>query len=228
MAESSKCTGYGPAVIITDSRGFGLQTELDRINKRKETNLSIQVFVWKGRGITGAVKETTKQLVWIAPSLIIISAGICDITQLDRNTRQISMMDENKEEAVLRYEGQMDIIRHHLSVFLTEKPFKVVFCEVIGADIAKYNCQVQPHQQQEQLNETVLQINAKIAAFNKENRVPTPWIAKSVHHNKKSKTKVARYQKLGPDGLHYGEELKVKIASMLSDYVFKYFNGGCD
>lgn len=67
-------------VIITDSRGLGLQSELDRINKIEGTNLNIQVFVWQGRGITGAVKETWKQLIWMAPSLIIVSAGICDIT----------------------------------------------------------------------------------------------------------------------------------------------------
>lgn len=224
MAESSITTNKGPVVIITDSRGYGLQAELDRIAKKEGSRLNIQVFIWKGRGITGAVKETSKQLTWIAPNLIIVSAGICVITQLDRNTQQISMMDDNKEEAVLRYEGQMDIIRHHLSIFLTEKPFKLAFCEVIGADIAKYNNQAQPHHQQEQLDETVIEVNTKIAAFNKENQVPMPWIAKTVHHNKKSRTKVARYQKLGPDGLHYSEELKVKIAGMLYDYVAKFYS----
>lgn len=132
------------------------------------------------------------------------------------------MADESSEEAVQRYEGQMDIIRHHLSVFLTEKPFKVVFCELIGADIAKYNKQAQPHHQQDQLEETILGINTRIAAFNKENNVPTPWIAKTVHHNKKSKTKVSRYQKLSEDGLHYGEDLKLKIATILHNYVAKF------
>lgn len=189
-------------VIITDSRGYGLQAELDGITKREGTNINFQVFVWRGRGIAGAVKETSKQLVWMAPTYIIVTAGICDITYLDRNSRQISMTDTSPEEAIQRYDGLMDTIRHHLSIFLTEKPFKVVFCELIGADIAKYNGQVHTHHQQEQLEETILGINTKIAAFNKGNRVPTPWIAKTVHHNKKSKTKVSRYQKLSEDGLH--------------------------
>lgn len=214
-------TRKGSVVIITDSRGMGLQQEIDRIAKREDADMNIQVFVWRGRGIASATKETSKQLIWIAPSLVIILAGICDVTALDRETRQISLVDEAQEETVLRYEGLMDTIRHHLSVFLTERPYKLVFCELIGADMARYNKQEQPHPQQSQLDEMVLEINARIVGFNKENGVATPWTAKSVHHNKKSKTKVARYQKMGPDGLHFSEELKEKVAEVLYKYVKK-------
>lgn len=216
------CTDNSTVVIITDSRGYGLQTELDKIVKREGSNMNFQVFVWRGRGISGAVKKTSKQLIWMAPALILVSAGICDVTHLDKHSRQISLSDDNVEEAVQRYEGLMDIIRHHLTVFLSERPFKVVFCELIGANIAKYNNQDSTHYQQEQLDETVTEINTKIAAFNKENKVPTPWIAKTVQHNKKSGSKVARYQKLCEDGLHYGDELKVKIADILYNYVVKF------
>lgn len=221
QAAANDLSTRGPVVLITDSRGHGLQLEIDSIIKREGLDMNVQVFVWRGKGIAGAVKATSKQLIWIAPSLIIVSAGICDITQLDRISRQISMADENVEETVTRYDGLMDIVRHHLTVFLTERPFKVVFCEVIGADIAKYNNQETEHPQQQQLNDTILRINARIAAFNKENSVPTPWTAKIVHHNKKSGSKVARYQKLCDDGLHYGEELKAKIANILCNYVVK-------
>lgn len=210
-------------VIITDSRGFGFQAELDKIGRREGSNVNIQVFTWRGRGITGSVKETSKQLIWMAPSLIIVSAGICDITHRDRNSRQISIADENIDQAVQRYEGQMDIIRHHLSVFLTEKPYKLVFCELIRADITKYNNQDYVHPHQEQLDETVLRINTRIAAFNKENSVPTPWIAKTVHHNKKSGPKVVRYQKLSEDGLHYSEGLRERIVEILHKYVINFF-----
>lgn len=214
-------TSKGPVVIIADSRGFGLQDEIDKIVKREGSDINVQVFVWRGRGIASATKETSKQLIWIAPSIIIIFAGICDVTVLNKETRQISLADEVQEETVLRYEGLMDIIRHHLSIFLTERPYKLIFCELIGADMAKYNKQEQPHPQQPQLDEMVLEINARIVAFNKDNGVATPWTARSVHHNKKSKTKVARYQKLGPDGLHLSEELKEKLADVLFKYVKK-------
>lgn len=66
----------GPVVIVTDSRGFGFQDEIDKLIKQDGTEISVQVFVWRRRGIASAVKETSKQLVWIAPSLIVVFEGI--------------------------------------------------------------------------------------------------------------------------------------------------------
>lgn len=188
---NSKATSKGSAVIITDSQGFGLQDAIDNIIKREGADINIQVFVWRGRGIASATKETSKQLIWMAPDLIVVAAVICDVTELNRETRQIRLADDAMEDTVLRYEGLMDTIRHHLTVFLTERPYKLTFCELIGADMAKFNKQEQPHHQQTQLDETVLEINTRIVAFNKENGVATPWTARSVHHNKKSNSKVA-------------------------------------
>lgn len=215
----------GPVVIITDSRGFGLQGIIDRIEKEEKTDYKIQTFVWKGRGITGAVRETSKQMVWLAPRLVIVFAGICDITTLNRTTRVLTMADPTPEEAIDRYEGQMDYIRHHLTIMLMERPFKVVFCELIGADLAVYNHMNHEHPQQKQLEEVILGINAKIVGFNVGNEMPTPWTAREVHHQKKSKTKVSRYQKLADDGLHLGEELKEKLARTLHMYIAKLSRG---
>lgn len=224
MAEASQTVSLkygGPVVIITDSRGQGLQEEMDAIERREETDHKIQLFVWKGRGITGAIRESSIQLVWIAPSLIIVYAGICDVTSLNRSTWKISMADLTPDEAISRYEGQMDYIRHHLSIVLTEKPHKIFFCEIVGADLAKFNKSDPPHPSQAQMEEVVLGINSKITAFNESNGMPTPWTAREVHHNKKSKSKVSRYQKLAQDGLHLSEELREKLANTLYKYICK-------
>lgn len=154
MAEASLGSNVhrtGSVAIITDSRGFGLQDDLDYICKREKLEINIQVFVWKGKGIVEAVKHTTKQLIRMAPRLVIIFAGICDVTQLDRDRWEISMADPNVEETVNRYEGQMDIIRHYLTLNLTEKRWSLAFCDLIGADIAKFNKTDQVHPQQDQM-----------------------------------------------------------------------------
>lgn len=225
MAEARphmKSNQDGPVVIIADSRGYGLQHDLEELGRTEHKNLNIQVFVWKGRGIVEATKQTSKQLIWMAPRLILIFAGICDVTELDRDTWTIRMADENSEETVSRFDGQMDIIRHHLRIFLTEKAWDLAFCELIGADMSKHNNLDYPHPQQEQMEETIRAINAKITAFNASNSVPTPWTAKEIHHQKKSKTKVSRYGKMGPDGLHFDENLRWKIAKILHKYIVKF------
>lgn len=157
----------------------------------------------------------------MAPNLILVFAGICDVTELNRHTRELSLADPTPEETISRYDGQMDIIHHHLSIVLTEKEYKLAFCEVIGADMGKYNRSEQKHPQQDQLEEIILGLNMKIVAFNTDNQMPTPWTAKDIHHNKKSKTKVSRYHKLGDDGLHLSEDLRMKIANTFYKYVIK-------
>lgn len=224
MAEASlvnKSQWTGPVAIITDSRGFGLQDDLDCISKKENLDLNVQVFVWKGRGIVEATKQTTKQLIWMAPELVLIFAGICDVTQLDRVRWEISMADHNSEETADRFDGQMDIIRHYLSLNLTEKKWNLAFCELIGADMAKFNKMEVQHPQQEQMEKTIIEINSKIVAFNTSNNMPTPWTAKEVHHNKKSRSKVSRYNKLDTDGLHLSEGLRWKVATTLFKYITK-------
>lgn len=60
-------------VIITDSRGRGLQSIFDKLDDKI---YKVRVLVWIGRGITEAVKESKSQLLWIAPDLIILLSGI--------------------------------------------------------------------------------------------------------------------------------------------------------
>lgn len=88
--------------------------------------------------------------------------------------------------------------------------------------MSRFNKMDHPHPQQEQMEETIRAINTTIAAFNTSNSIPTPWTAKEIHHQKRSKTKVSRYGKMGSDGLHFDENLGWKIAKILYKYVAKF------
>lgn len=218
MAESNSHSQQLKIAIIADSRGVGLQAVLDRLNEAKH---KISVFVHKGRGIVAAVKETSKTLIWMAPDHIFVLAGICDITQINRITRIVSLRDDNLEQLLDRFTGQMDIIRHHLSIFLTERKYKLSFCHVIGMDLAIHNHLHQEHPRQALLNEMVAEVNQAITSFNEENGVITPWTAKEVHRNKKGGKKTTRYQKLAPDGLHLSDDLREKWAMVLLNTIHR-------
>lgn len=60
-------------VVIADLRGQGIQDKLQTI---KNDSYSVKVLVWRGRGVKEAVKESKQQLIWTAPDIIIILAGI--------------------------------------------------------------------------------------------------------------------------------------------------------
>lgn len=194
-------------VVITDSRGAGIQSMFDQL---KDKNYSIQILVWKGKGVAEAVRESRKRLNWIAPDIVIIMAGICDLTLLDRTTRKVTIASPDEEKLVSDYEYTMDMVQHHLKVMAVGKEPKVVFGQLIGMDISVYNSQHVPNQHQETLDNAVVRINTLIAQFNMNNCASTPWTATDVHHNRKNGRKITRYNRLAPDGLHLTDALREK------------------
>lgn len=219
MASYSGSDHYEKVVIVADSRGKGLQQDLDLLNS--EGSINIKVLVKKGRGIAELIRDTSKDLIWMAPSQIYVLAGICDITALDRENMTVSLQEDTIETLVGKVEGSMDAARHHLSIMLIEKPYKLIFCPTVGMDMAKYNRIEDRHTQQDLLDEMVVCMNHTIIAFNKTNKVLTPWINKDIHHNKKGGRKTTRYYKLADDGLHLSDEIREKWASTLYDAILK-------
>lgn len=200
--------------VVTDSRGVGLQNELNLLNDR---GFDITVLIKKGCGLIEAVRECSKRLVWIAPDLVIIAVGICDITRKDRESKMVSLQDDSIEAMVLKFEASMDTIDHHLKVKLMERAFKLVFCHITGMDIGRYNKLSVRHPQQDRLDEMIPPINQAITTFNVNNGVLTPWLAKDIHMNisKQKGKKACRYHRLAPDGLHLTDALREKWAGVL-------------
>ena len=63
-----------------------------------------------------------------------------------------------------------------------------------------------------------MMINPKIVRINEENSVPTPWIAKRVHVNRKNGSH--QYERLS-DGIHLSDELKFICAQKFVDALYK-------
>lgn len=222
MAKSAGSSHNARIVIVADSRGKGLQSELDQLNT--DGHVTIKVIVKKGRGIADLIRDTSKELIWMAPTQIYVLAGICDVTHLNRQTMTVSLEEESTEILVGKTEGSMDAARHHLSIVLTEAPYKLMFCPTVGMDMAKYNGLPNRHAQQDHLDEMIISMNHAIIAFNKANHVLTPWTNKEIRHNKKGGRKDTRYYKLADDGLHLSEETKKKWALTLYNAILKNLN----
>lgn len=196
------------AIVVSDSRGTGLQHYLDQLDCRP---FNIKVLVYKGLGIIDAVRAAKTKLLWWSPQLILILNGICDITQLERQTRLVSLR-YNEARAILEYNESMDIVCHHLRILLDGKPARVIFSQIVGLDIAKHNGEVMPSPHQEELDSTITSINVEINRFNNANNTISPWLARDIHKNNKGYKKT-RYYKLGEDGVHLTPELQQRWAS---------------
>lgn len=166
--------------------------------------------MYKGKGIIDAVRASKTKLLWWTPRMIIIMNGICDVTWLDRQTRQVGLKT-NKSQAVTEYKESMDIVNHHIKILLDGNPVKVIFAQIVGLDIAKHNQELSPNPEQVELDATINSINVEIDSFNSGNDVISPWLARDIHKNTKAQKK-SRYYKLGEDGVHLTPDLKKKWA----------------
>lgn len=194
--------------VISDSRGAGLQYYLNLLDCHP---FKIKVLIYKGKGIIDAVRAAKTKLLWWSPQIILVLNGICHVTQLDRRTRLVSLR-YNEPRAILEYNESMDIVCHHLKILLDRKPARVVFSQIVGLDIAKFNGEFAPNPQQEELDSTICSINVEINSFNSANNVISPWLAREIHKNTKGRKKT-RYYKLGEDGVHLTPELQERWAS---------------
>lgn len=76
-------------VIITDSRGAGLQSLIEQQLQLCQ-NFQVRVLVYKGTGIVEAVEPAKSKLAWWQPRIVFVLNGICDVTIRDRVTRLVT------------------------------------------------------------------------------------------------------------------------------------------
>lgn len=117
----------------------------------------------------------------------------------------------------------MALIAHHLKILLDGKPVRVIFSKIVGLDIAKYNNEMIPNSQQEELDSTINTINMEINSFNSPNDAISPWLARDIHKNARGRKK-SRYYLLGDDGVHLTSEMRSKWATEILSSLHKNYD----
>lgn len=124
----------------------------EEINLILQGSYNVIVSVLKGRGPVEAVKSLEKKLVWWNPDQIYVMAGICEVTQINSQTREISLRNDNPDILVERYKECMDIISHYLRILLEPNKHQLIFAEIVGLDLACHNHLQFTHPQHQTLN----------------------------------------------------------------------------
>lgn len=176
-------------MILADSRGANLQQCL---LKYPEAALT-QVLVHRGAGMVRVVELSLLNLAAFGPDLVILSAGICDVTMRDQHT--IIMR--------LRHTSVDGIVSHALEqVMRALEALEKVGCRNVsiatytGIDLRCYNegtrlrtnrqrvadtVQANEQSNQRTLNDAILSINSQVIEVNKTAGMPTTWTGGAVH-----------------------------------------------
>ena len=166
-------------LIIADSRGRHLQSVIDE----QLTDFSTRTLVHPGAGYEMAVIKSIPAIRQYKPDLILVFAGICDITWKSKSTKVISLRNrqvvDNVTHVLSAVKSSHDLLRaqgdHRIS-YATITGVDLVDCNhplramMNGMEYAAY-CEStkQCHPDQKLLNASIVEINKKLVKFNKAN-----------------------------------------------------------
>lgn len=108
-------------VIITDSRGAGLQSLIDQQMQLYQT-FQVRVLVYKGTGIVEAVERAKSKLAWWQPRIVFVLNGICDVTVRDRVTKLVTPRYDSEDLMINLYKDYMTTTAHQLQPYLGKCP----------------------------------------------------------------------------------------------------------
>lgn len=211
-------------LLIADSRGRGLQLLLQSLRRKHGVDDEIQVMFHPGNGYEMVALKSLKQITQTKPKLIVIMAGICDLTYKNRmnkiTTLRHSTVRENTEHVINAARSSHDLLK-------SVSTAKIAYATLTGIDIADYNHPPRKHmtsneyrtynsstkvthEMQHTLNSSVIEINRQLTALNKTNSVPTIWTG-GVVHNYSSHKHYHYYIRL-TDGCHADDQTKAEWA----------------
>lgn len=169
------CQTY-KTLVIADSRGAGL---LEALNEHAGAG-SIKVEVHRGAGIEEAVLNSLESLRRFKPDLILLFAGICNVTMRNRHTKITALKYLDADSTVIAVIAALDralsILKHHGYM-------RVSTATLTGVDLNRYNQRSSTPKDpyQETLNAAIITINRKIIEGNRKRNIPTTWTASVIH-----------------------------------------------
>ena len=180
-------------LVIADSRGVGLYQKIKQLNDEGEVDVSVN----KGAGVEKAVGNAIESYAKCnSKVLVIVMAGICDITVRDKNTGQTSLRSLSEGQMV---DKAFLAITNAYQMLLTAGYINISVATITGIELDDYNSRKTKylsqgeymlycttggkttHPDQDMLNRTVLQLNRLITGLNRNNDMPTTWTASVVH-----------------------------------------------
>lgn len=210
-------------VLIMDSRGEGIQQELD------DLGLKTQVSFYPGGGMVVSSLNALPLIASYKPDIVTIAASICDVTMKIRysSNDRFGIKYRAIEEATTHFEEQL--YRSHFNISTDFPNMKVNYATLIGVDLTDYNfkglkhmstvernkyiSQKVRHQDQDQLDMYVKTFNNIIAKLNRTRNVPTPWASNIIHKWYSGKPRTS--YNLLTDGCHFSQKVKTEWAKKL-------------
>ena len=196
-------------LILADSRMLKLGTYLDFILERERLQFDIQIKIVKGGSLEDMKDLGLEILKDEAYHLVIVWAGINDLTDLNKAKRTVSPKFDDIWYMVDTITDKL----HDLKSSLMAYTQYLVIGQITGIDMNDFNKgQTEYVVLQQLINSGIRDINRVVCSINEENGMIPPWTFSDIHvYDKRENAHVDKYIKYA-DGLHPDNLLPMKWA----------------
>lgn len=177
-------------IVITDSRGRYLDTLID--------DEQILVSIHSGAKLRHIATQAVSIIPRFRPDVILLMAGINDITSLNRRTRQVHLISTSPTDLINHLMFELNRAKSYILSFFPN--VRVVLGGIIGINLNAYNRRPGVSPVQWAIDNTITAINAYIRQLNHDSGVPHPRLISKVHMWKRG-VRYINYRRLR-DGLH--------------------------
>ena len=194
-------------LLVTDSRGKGLQKYLDNI----EQDL-FDVDPYPGENIKKLLTRAYRDFDPEYHGSIMIMGGICGLTVRDKITKITHIRSYDVDHASRKF--RKSVVQGLAKIRNKFPKISVIILPTVGIDLTRYNRSPVEPVEQYTLDMTVMAINKVIIDLN-DKGIRIPWISKKIHHCRGRGRWTHRYQYL-KDGCHYNKEMKLFVAQEIT------------
>ena len=196
-------------LILADSRLKKFNNYLSFVVQREKLPVNIEIKVVRGGRLENMKELGLSVLENESYHLVIVAAGVNDLTTLNKCTRTVSPVFDDLGQLV-------DIITdrlHDLKNSLMACTQYLIICQITGIDMNTFNKGRTDHDLlQDIINGGVRYVNRIVCSINEENAMIPPWTFSDIHiYDKKDKKYIDKYIKFS-DGLHPDELLLMRWA----------------
>ena len=197
-------------LLVTDSRGKGLQKYLDELVPDK-----YDVDPYSGENIKKLLTREGQDYDPDYHNLIMIMGGICSITQRDKITKATHIRSHDIDCAARRF--RKSVTKGLSKVRRKYRDVLIIILPTMGIDLTIYNRSQADPVEQYTLDSTIMAVNRVIIKMNDKD-AKIPWIAKKIHHCRGHGKWTHRYHYLR-DGCHFNREMKIHVAQVLAAHL---------
>lgn len=177
-------------IVVADSQGRYLDTMVDDEN--------ILISFHSGATLTDVAAHAINIIGRHQPDLILLLAGINDITMLNRTTRQVALISTSRGVIIDHLIRRINLAK---SMILSQYPHvKVAIGGILGIDLNTYNRRHGTSPLQHIVDDVITAINAYIRQVNHDAGLPHPRLTTKLHTWRRGRRRNS-YSRLR-DGLH--------------------------